>query len=123
MLVLLSLDSSSLFFNATATTDIYSYSHTLSLHDARPVSVEHEDAAKPRNADDHDIAIIITAIGGRAAGEPGVRCLRYDDYARAGAGIEYLPLFEQGDRKSGVQWKGMSVRVDLGGRGIRENNT
>src|SRR3546814_8244929 len=31
-----------------------------------------------------------------AAGEPGVRCLRYDDYARAGAGIEYLPLFEQG---------------------------
>src|SRR3546814_13322278 len=59
-------------------------------------AVEHEDAAKPRNADDHDIAIIITAIGGRAAGEPGVRCLRYDDYARAGAGIEYLPLFEPG---------------------------
>src|SRR3546814_12663529 len=59
-------------------------------------AVEHEDAAKPRNADDHDIAIIITAIGGRAAGEPGLRCLRYDDYARPGAGIDDLPLSGQG---------------------------
>src|SRR3546814_19021278 len=48
-------------------------------------AVEHEDAAKPRNADDHDIAIIITAIGGRAAGEPGVRCMRAYTYARDGA--------------------------------------
>src|SRR3546814_14800619 len=27
------------FFNATATTEIYTYLHTLSLHDARPISL------------------------------------------------------------------------------------
>src|SRR3546814_2678704 len=29
------------FFNDTATTEIYTYSHTLSLHDALPIYVEH----------------------------------------------------------------------------------
>src|SRR3546814_15592240 len=32
--------SSFFFFNDTATTEIYTYSHTLSLHDALPISLE-----------------------------------------------------------------------------------
>src|SRR3546814_18016194 len=32
----------SFFFNDTATTEIYTYSHTLSLHDALPISVRAE---------------------------------------------------------------------------------
>src|SRR3546814_1964679 len=30
------------FFNDTATTEIYTYGHTLSLHDALPISLAHE---------------------------------------------------------------------------------
>src|SRR3546814_13045117 len=29
------------FFNDTDTTEIYTYLHTLALHDARPISIEH----------------------------------------------------------------------------------
>src|SRR3546814_13544019 len=34
------------FFNDTATTEIYTYLHTLSLHDALPIFVERHDCAK-----------------------------------------------------------------------------
>src|SRR3546814_19938565 len=33
-----------IFFNATATTEIYTYLHTLSLHDALPILVLNQDA-------------------------------------------------------------------------------
>src|SRR3546814_11822971 len=32
------------FFNVTATTEIYTYCHTLSLHDALPISLGQQDA-------------------------------------------------------------------------------
>src|SRR3546814_8187261 len=32
---------STFFFNDTATTEIYTYAHTLSLHDALPISIYH----------------------------------------------------------------------------------
>src|SRR3546814_14425155 len=40
------------FFNATATTEIYTYGHTLSLHDALPISVE-VDAEQPAARVEH----------------------------------------------------------------------
>src|SRR3546814_12815543 len=39
-----------LFFNDTATTEIYTYVHTLSLHDALPICL-----ARARGADDGDL--------------------------------------------------------------------
>src|SRR3546814_18532339 len=36
------------FFNDTATTEIYTYGHTLSLHDALPISTRAANAPRPR---------------------------------------------------------------------------
>src|SRR3546814_9624739 len=41
------LASAVVFFKDTATTEIYTYGHTLSLHDALPISEEGEEAAQP----------------------------------------------------------------------------
>src|SRR3546814_12309994 len=38
------------FFNDTATTEIYTYCHTLSLHDALPSSVNASDLSTPEKA-------------------------------------------------------------------------
>src|SRR3546814_17718015 len=37
------------FFNDTATTEIYTYGHTLSLHDALPIYAQHEKGKSPRS--------------------------------------------------------------------------
>src|SRR3546814_7363953 len=40
---------SSFFFNATASTEIYTYCHTLSRHDALPISTVHYAHRRPAN--------------------------------------------------------------------------
>src|SRR3546814_4385050 len=46
------------FFNDTATTEIYTYCHTLSLHDALPIWIAQHIAAAPYGLD-----IIVAATG------------------------------------------------------------
>src|SRR3546814_16734203 len=40
------------FFNDSETTEIYTYGHTLSLHDALPISAEEENSAEPEPAEE-----------------------------------------------------------------------
>src|SRR3546814_11405815 len=76
----------SFFFNDTATTEIYTYGHTLSLHDALPISIEYSANLEQRL----DIAALCaTALEAAAStgvlelGATRVRAVRCDHYAIA----------------------------------------
>src|SRR3546814_6718796 len=60
-------------FNDTATTEIYTYGHTLSLHDALPISVERGESG---------IGDIIAAIGEPAARRIDIGCIDIGRRAR-----------------------------------------
>src|SRR3546814_8515345 len=56
------VEDCSFFFNDTATTEIYTYIHTLSLHDALPIYApriagDHRDAHEQR--EDHDLQDLV----------------------------------------------------------------
>src|SRR3546814_19260314 len=68
------------FFNDTATTEIYTYGHTLSLRDALPISVP-GIRARPGLAADRDLG---AASGGVRLHRPGLR--------RGGLGGAHLRL-------------------------------
>src|SRR3546814_11678236 len=66
------------FFNVTATTEIYTYCHTLSLHDALPISdvvsahrMPEEMLAYGREAAERGLSVIVAGAGG-AAHLPGM---------------------------------------------------
>src|SRR3546814_11999326 len=62
-----------LFFNYTGTTEIYTYGHTLSLHDALPISL-------PAIQDRLHVRVSVVHVG-RAAGHIGGK-LRYRQIER-----------------------------------------
>src|SRR3546814_15320199 len=125
-------DSLILFFNDTATTEIYTYGHTLSLHDALPIY----NVARLNDADDIFDGPFSDRQSGMGAfeqaGANGV-CIcvcvnpvdfgaRRHDSARRPVGQSddagndrALAFFEV--RKSLVQGKRVAVRVDPGGPG------
>src|SRR3546814_16308257 len=59
------------FFNDTATTEIYTYGHTLSLHDALPIYHPHGSA---RHA--HSLQLAWQPCGPQWAHSPDHRCRR-----------------------------------------------
>src|SRR3546814_8662636 len=69
------------FFNDTATTEIYTYCHTLSLHDALPIYF------RPEGAFDGVEAIASSPI------EVGGRTLKIGDIAQVRRGYEEPPSF------------------------------
>src|SRR3546814_14470588 len=89
----------SFFFNDTATTEIYTYSHTLSLHDALPIyDVDDGVDARPgtRQEEIHrDVAAVVLA-------EP-----HEGEHGEGGAGLDQLEV--AGDR---AQADGDQVAAD-----------
>src|SRR3546814_17216001 len=109
------------FVNDTATTELYTYGHTLSLHVALPIS---DQATQP--ADDHpddDGGRLrqaeqagtdeIAPVGEQRAGQPADAAADGKD-----GGLVEPDVIAEHDRKSVVSGKSVSVRVDLGGRRI-----
>src|SRR3546814_16953031 len=127
------------FFNDTTTTEIYTYGHTLSLHDALPISPifgqvaqrGHEVAVR-RLVVDQDregfrlVAPVLQPVEavvgdqvGRIALDDAEPLLRDDVGVLIFAlVVEHLPVVEAepGARKRDVWGKSVSVRLDLGGR-------
>src|SRR3546814_17188403 len=116
------------FFNGTATTEIYSYLHTLSLHDALPIFRRTRPGVAAAGAgwrrSDRVDGRRHTICGAVGQGPSGLRLLPADvraghqstdrSAARADRDVARMPA----DRKSVVLGKRVSVRVDLGGRRI-----
>src|SRR3546814_15020950 len=132
------------FCNVTATTEIYTYGHTLALHDALPISAavmgqvadevfaieRHEELAslakRRMESLGYDNVTIIHGDGtkGLPASAP------FDAIIAAASGPDVPKeltrqltiggrlVMPVGDRKSVVEGKSVSVRVDLGGRRI-----
>src|SRR3546814_15211063 len=124
------------FFNVTATTEIYTYGHTLSLHDALPIcagfaiglnrrqwAFVHAQLGRRTARSGPGIVVAVRTLArlrqGRARRTQGRPCHLERTRSRAI------------DRKSVVSGKSVSVRVDIGGRRIikkkkskqRYNNT
>ncbi len=66
-------------------------------HDLPTVANE-VDAAEPHGVDDDDAAVIIVAVRGRSAGQPGVRGLHDDALARREARLHRAPLLDERSR-------------------------
>ncbi len=82
-------------------------------------------AGQPAGADDHDPAGIIVAVGGRAAGEPGVRRLEDDRDARRDTGLRHPPLLDQAarphHRDRGAGTGAVAGAIARGGAGIGQH--
>ena len=50
---------------------------------------------EPAQADQHDLAVVIVAPGGRAAGEPGIGRLEDHDVPRGDGRLQHAPLLDQ----------------------------
>src|SRR3546814_3045217 len=80
------------FFNVTATTEIYTYGHTLSLHDALPILEPRPCPDVHRfvgTVSDAPVVILVGADGDRITGGPGLDHLDLDRGPRAAA--QYQP--------------------------------
>src|SRR3546814_16734972 len=95
------------FFNDTATTEIYTYLHTLSLHDALPISLSGPVVWNMVKAQGVDFVYIRSSSGAKARDAAFATNL---EGARA-AGMRYGPIHvfnlcdrasDQADRKSVV---------------------
>src|ERR1700736_5295217 len=62
--------------------------------------VDQTDSGDAERADDNDVAIIVAAVGSRAARKAGIGSLHDDDFVRRGAGFEYSPLLDKVARPS-----------------------
>jgi len=58
-------------------------------------AADHVDRSDPRGADDHDVAVIVLAVGRGPARQSGVGCLADDDHVGGDARLQHLPLLEQ----------------------------
>ena len=58
--------------------------------------VEQLDAVQPHGVDDDEVAVVAVIGRGRATGQAGVGSLADDDGIGLDAGLQYLPVFEQG---------------------------
>src|SRR3546814_18102272 len=79
------------FFHDTATTEIYTYGHTLSLHDALPISFSSNSVAASR-ASMHCCAIAGSAKphSGRVIRPPALRWAGINDYNGAEIGRAHV---------------------------------
>src|SRR3546814_11281390 len=126
------------FFKYTATTDIYTDGHTLSLHDALPVFVE---APAPRLAGQVELGECpdVLDVRQRALVHEAGRAHRFwRRFARRGQRHDHVQVsgrqrlrglrgaldLPRTDRKRVVSGKSVSVRVDFGGCRInkKKNN-
>ncbi len=56
-----------------------------------------------QSADNHDLAIVIIAVGGGAFGQAGVGRLHQNDFIGVDAGVEHAPEFQKGAGKDNRQ--------------------
>src|SRR3546814_11654419 len=90
-------------FKATATTEIYTYGHTLALHDARPISYRH------RAADRAQAEVLVRS---------GATCIAYETVTAPRGGLPLLkPMSEVAGRMS-IQVGAHYLEKEQGGRGI-----
>src|SRR3546814_17149072 len=121
----------------TATTEIYTYRHTLSLHGALPISPRAVAVALRRSF--ADLGPTYVKFGQLLASSPGLlpgflatefrrlldavppespAKIRRVIESELGASVDELFATFDEERKSAVQGKRVSLRVDLGGRRI-----
>src|SRR3546814_18516257 len=109
------------FFNDTAPTEIYTYRHTLSLHDALPILSKPPLSFLTRSYLPHGTAALRLTLSSPAISRRGVMP---DRRTGGPCAIMFMPPFGAQvsdptvDRKSVVEGTSVSVRVDLGGRRI-----
>src|SRR3546814_19642575 len=124
------------FVNDTATTEIYTYRHTLSLHDALPISPMSigptSGARPPRCWAARGLPATAAASKNSSMERPSTPPIpRHISPAWRSSGSDEQgqmskessmasPSPSKKDRKSVVSGKSVSVRVDLGGRGIHK---
>src|SRR3546814_18297741 len=117
-------------FNDTATTEIYTYRHTLSLHDARPIWASRSpmaEATAPPTPRSISSKMIVPASRDPASATFSARIKRDSStppaiFVRGAKGAPGLVAISNStrslDRKSVVKGKSVSVSVDLGSRRI-----
>src|SRR3546814_12543957 len=79
------------FFNDTATTEIYTYGHTLSLHDALPISQGRNESTDREPRPLRDTELIATRT---------TPCSRHGSYAETCPSHPHASHVESIDRKS-----------------------
>src|SRR3546814_15825480 len=97
------------FFNGTATTEIYTYVHTLTLHDALPIWVEVVDRA----VDDDPFGLhpLVGRVGRAGAGDGDLAADRQQVVGEAGALVApRLAHFHRPDLALGLHGQ-QTVRV------------
>ncbi len=62
------------------------------------VVVDGLDDVHPHGVHNHDVAVVIVAVGGRAAGQSGIRRLRNHNHVRFDAGLQNFPHFQNASR-------------------------
>src|SRR3546814_13630669 len=113
------------FFNDTATTEIYTYCHTLSRHDALPISGSTPGSGRPPSRWSPPASPFRRSSPSSSSINGGMLHLMQISHkivltgAAMGASALAMPAAAQTldvDRKSVVSGTSVAVRVDLGGR-------
>ncbi len=65
--------------------------------------VQQMQFVQAQGADNHDLAIVIIAVGGRTFGQAGVGRLHQNNFIGVYAGVEHAPEFQQGAGKDNRQ--------------------
>src|SRR3546814_4297976 len=96
------------FFNDPATTEIYTYLHTLSLHDALPISVCHKCYNPfPVDIDFGDVSMNMRALlrrMGRKSFNPGTRSEEHTSELQSLMRTSYAVLFLQKKNKTSMNY-------------------
>ena len=93
-------------------------------------AVDQVDAREAAQADEDDLAVVVVAPGGRAAGEAGVGGLEDDDAPGGDRGVQYAPLLDEAagadhrrDRAVAVaEAAGVAAGVAFGGQDVAGAN-
>src|SRR3546814_12586907 len=112
----------SFVFNDTATTEIYTYLHTLSLHDALPISRSATISPGATARSTPRKTSIVSSPWMKLRRRPATLrtsfIAKHLDRIGIGSLEGGIKRCKKADRKSVVEGKSVSVRVDLGGRRI-----
>ena len=89
------------------------------------VVVDGLDDVHPHGVHNHDVAVVIVAVGGRTARQTGIRRLRNHNHVRFDAGLQNFPHFQNGSGANHRQRPALAETVALavlfGFRGVGNN--
>ena len=89
------------------------------------VVVDGLDDVHPHGVYNHDVAVVIVAVGGRAACQTGIRRLRNHNHVRFDAGLQNFPHFQNGSgahhRQRPTLAETVALAVLFGFRGVGDD--